>query len=113
MTDARRGTEFSVHDIPFSSYGSWFCISPVLGQRDRAQDLHLVSHRTGMHGVLRLVPVDPATGRRVETGVSASPGAVDLERADRPDRTRLRHAGRGAAAGHRSRRCASKRPSEP
>ncbi|HEY4455602.1 MAG TPA: hypothetical protein VGN81_14925, partial [Pseudonocardiaceae bacterium] len=73
MTDARRGPEFSVHDIPFSSAGSWFCVSPVLSQRIRAQDLHLVSHRTGMHGVLRLVPVNPATDLRIETAIEARP----------------------------------------
>jgi hypothetical protein len=76
MTDARRGPEFSVHDIPFSSSGSWFCISPVLSQRVRAQDLHLVSHRTGMHGVLRLVPVNPVTGHRIDTEVRATPGLL-------------------------------------
>ena len=101
MTDARRGTEFSVHDIPFSSSGSWFCISPVLGQGVRAQDLHLVSHRTGMHGVLRLVPVNPATGQRVETGILASPGLLTwthsigrIELAyDGPDAVRVRGTG--------------------
>ncbi|EWM14438.1 amylo-alpha-1,6-glucosidase [Kutzneria sp. 744] len=95
--------EFSVHDIPFSHHGSWFGISPVLGQRTRADDLHLVSHRNGMHGVLRLVPVDPAMRERVDTTVRATPavlswehdgGRVDIAY-DTPDAVRLRGAGLG------------------
>ncbi|MFG2426051.1 hypothetical protein ACGFWD_44735 [Streptomyces sp. NPDC048448] len=30
MTAALSGPAFSVHDIPFSAYGSWFDISPVI-----------------------------------------------------------------------------------
>jgi glycogen debranching enzyme len=101
MTDARRGPEFSIHDIPFSSTGSWFCISPVLSQQVRAQDLHLVSHRSGMHGVLRLVPVNPATGRRIDTRVQAIPGLLTWTHSlgsveltyDTPDTVRVRGTG--------------------
>jgi hypothetical protein len=97
------GPEFSVDDIPFSYHGSWFGISPVLGQHNRADDLHLVSHRTRRHGVLRLVPVDPATGERTDTTIRATPALLSWEHADgridlaydTPDAVRLRGTGPG------------------
>ncbi|CAM5593119.1 hypothetical protein SGRIM119S_06327 [Streptomyces griseorubiginosus] len=76
MTADRSGPAFSVHDIPFSTYGSWFGISPVLAEKRRAEDLHLVSHQNGMHAVLSLVPLAPATGERAETLIEASPGLL-------------------------------------
>ena len=103
MTAARSGPAFSVHDIPFSTYGSWFDISPVVAEKTYAEDLHLVSHQNGMHGVLRLVPLAPATGERAGTRVEASPGLlgwigengrVDLAYAS-PDTVRLRGRGLG------------------
>ncbi|WP_216587576.1 amylo-alpha-1,6-glucosidase [Streptomyces brasiliscabiei] len=101
MTAARSGPAFSVHDIPFSAYGSWFDISPVVAEKTYADDLHLVSHQNGMHGVLRLVPVDPATGERAETRVEATPGLLTWTggggRAElayeAPDTVRLRGSG--------------------
>ena len=95
--------EFSIHDIPFSHHRSWFGISPVLGQRSRADDLHLVSHRNGMHGVLRLTPVDPGTGDRVDTTIRATPAMLSWEHArgridiayDTPDAVCLRGVGLG------------------
>lgn len=101
MTAASTGPAFSVHDIPFSAYGSWFDISPVVAEKTYAEDLHLVSHQNGMHAVLRLVPVDPATGDRAETRVEATPGLlnwtgvggrVDLAY-ESPDTVRLRGSG--------------------
>ncbi len=103
MTAARSGPAFSVRDIPFSTYGSWFDISPVVAEKTYAEDLHLVSHQTGMHAVLRLVPLDAATGRRAETSVQAMPsllswvgpaGRVDLAY-ESPDTVRLRGSGLG------------------
>lgn len=103
MTAARSGPAFSVRDIPFSTYGSWFDISPVVAEKTYAEDLHLVSHQTGMHAVLRLVPLDAATGRRAETSVQATPsllswvgpaGRVDLAY-ESPDTVRLRGSGLG------------------
>ncbi|GGS13590.1 hypothetical protein GCM10010269_61150 [Streptomyces humidus] len=82
MTAAPPGTAFSVHDIPFSTYGSWFGISPVLAEKTRAEDLHLVSHQNGMHAVLRLVPLDAATGERAETVVRATPALLSWTAAD-------------------------------
>ncbi|WP_328745304.1 trehalase family glycosidase [Streptomyces sp. NBC_00285] len=101
MTADRSGPAFSVHDIPFSTYGSWFGISPVVAEKTYAEDLHLVSHQNGMHAVLRLVPLDSATGDRAETRVEATPGLlswtgtqgrVDLAY-ESPDTVRLRGAG--------------------
>ncbi|MFJ8142362.1 amylo-alpha-1,6-glucosidase [Streptomyces sp. NPDC096013] len=103
MTAAPSGPAFSVHDIPFSTYGSWFDISPVIAEKTYADDLHLVSHQNGMHAVLRLIPLDEATGDRVETRVEASPGLlswsgaggrIDLAYAS-PDTLRLRGSGLG------------------
>ncbi|ELS58390.1 amylo-alpha-1,6-glucosidase [Streptomyces viridochromogenes] len=103
MTAARSGPAFSVHDIPFSAFGSWFDISPVVAEKTYAEDLHLVSHQNGMHAVLRLVPLDAATGARAETAVQATPallswtgpaGRVDLAYQS-PDTVRLRGSGLG------------------
>lgn len=73
MTAASPGPAFSVHDIPFSTHGSWFGISPVVAEQTYAEDLHLVSHQNGMHAVLRLVPLDTATGDRAAARVEATP----------------------------------------
>lgn len=95
------GPAFSVHDIPFSAYGSWFDISPVVAEKTYADDLHLVSHQNGMHGVLRLVPLVTARGERAETRVEATPGLLGwvggegrVELAyESPDTVRLRGSG--------------------
>ena len=101
MTAVPSGPAFSVHDIPFSTYGSWFDISPVVAEKTYAEDLHLVSHQNGMHGVLRLVSLTPRTGERAETRVEATPallrwtgqsGGVDLAY-ESPDTVRLRGSG--------------------
>ncbi|MFK0110694.1 amylo-alpha-1,6-glucosidase [Streptomyces sp. NPDC091217] len=103
MTAAQLGPAFSVHDIPFSTYGSWFDISPVIAEQTYAEDLHLVSHQNGMHAVLRLVPLNTTTGDRAETRVAAAPGLlswigesgrVDLA-FESPDTVRLRGSGLG------------------
>ncbi|KUO09753.1 amylo-alpha-1,6-glucosidase [Streptomyces sp. DSM 15324] len=100
---ARSGPAFSVHDIPFSTFGSWFDISPVIAEKTYAEDLHLVSHQNGMHGVLRLVPLHPTAGERAETRIEATPdllgwigeaGRVDLAY-ESPDTVRLRGSGLG------------------
>ncbi|WP_406497689.1 trehalase family glycosidase [Streptomyces sp. NBC_01604] len=101
MTADRSGPAFSVHDIPFSTHGSWFDISPVVAEKTHAEDLHLVSHQNGMHAVLRLMPLDSATGERAETHVEATPGLLSwvgaAGRADlayeSPDTVRLRGTG--------------------
>jgi len=47
---------FDVREIPFSLRGSWLDISPVIGLHKSHEQLHLVSHQTGMHAVLRFEP---------------------------------------------------------
>ncbi|MEY9836321.1 amylo-alpha-1,6-glucosidase [Streptacidiphilus sp. EB103A] len=76
MTDAPTGPAFNIRDIPFSTYGSWFDISPITGEHIRSQDLHLVSHQSGMHPVLRLVPLAGPHGQRIETHWNATPGRL-------------------------------------
>ncbi|MEV5610910.1 trehalase family glycosidase [Streptomyces sp. NPDC052225] len=101
MTAAHSGPAFSVHDIPFSTHGSWFDISPVVAEKTYADDLHLVSHQNGMHGVLRLTPMHRGSGGRAETRVEATPGLlswigeqgrIDLAY-ESPDTVRLRGSG--------------------
>ena len=60
---------------------------PVVAEKTYADDLHLVSHQTGMHAVLRLDPVDASTG---EPTVDATPAPLSWTRRRRPDRARLR-----------------------
>jgi hypothetical protein len=101
--DSLQDPVFSVRHIPFSFAGSWFDISPVVAERTLSDDLHLVSHQTGLHAVLRLVPV--VAGARVETTVRAGParlewghpgGRIDLAY-ERADTVRLRGSGLGMA----------------
>ena len=66
--------DFSVREIPFSCRGSWVAISPVVALATYAEDLHLVSHRNGMHAVLRLVP--QLGGVRVPAEVTANPAVL-------------------------------------
>ncbi|MEJ2858555.1 MULTISPECIES: amylo-alpha-1,6-glucosidase [unclassified Saccharothrix] len=66
--------DFSVREIPFSHRGSWLDLSPVVGLATYADDLHLVSHRNGMHAVLRLVPVHGDA--RVPAEVTANPAVL-------------------------------------
>ena len=56
MTVAASGPVFSLQEIPFSYRGSWFGFSPVIAEKTYAEDVHLVSHQTGMHPILRLIP---------------------------------------------------------
>jgi glycogen debranching enzyme len=66
--------EFSLREIPFSYPGSWFDVSPVVAQATYADDLHLVSHRHGMHAVLALVP--ERGGERAAVPAAATPAAL-------------------------------------
>jgi glycogen debranching enzyme len=70
-------TTFSVREIPFSYRESWFDISPVIAEKTYADDLHLVSHRSGMHAVLRF-EARLADGR-ADTAVSATPSRLRWE----------------------------------
>jgi Mannosylglycerate hydrolase MGH1-like glycoside hydrolase domain len=75
MTVTSTGPVFSVQDIPFSYAGSWFDISPVVAEKTYANDLHLVSHQSGLHAVLALVPV--IDGDRVSTSVITTPSLLE------------------------------------
>src|SRR4051794_320744 len=68
---------FDVTEIPFSRRGSWLDISPVVALHTTAPDLHLVSHQTGMHGVLRLQP--ERSGRPVDATISATPALLSWQ----------------------------------
>lgn len=70
----RTGVQFDINEIPFSTKGSWLDLSPVVGLHERADDVHLVTHQTGMHGILRLVP--ELSGQRVSTTNSATPASL-------------------------------------
>ncbi|MEV6825961.1 trehalase family glycosidase [Amycolatopsis sp. NPDC051102] len=73
--------EFSLREIPFSHPGSWFGVSPVVAQATYADDLHLVSHRHGMHAVLALVPEHD--GKRAAVPAGATPSALTWGTGDR------------------------------
>ncbi|GIJ28553.1 hypothetical protein Vqi01_37150 [Micromonospora qiuiae] len=96
MTVVHTGPAFSIQDIPFSHRGAWFSISPVVAAHTHAPDLHLVSHQTGMHPVLRLTPAADA----VVTATAAlvtwrhHTGSIELTY-DGPDTVRLRGRGLG------------------
>jgi len=95
------GPAFAVQDVPFSYAGSWFNISPVIGEGRYAEDLHLVSHQTRLHPVLRFVPV--RDGHRVPAAVTATPARLRWQDGDncvdlayeRPDAVRVRGEGLG------------------
>jgi len=101
MTVAPQSPTFSVQDIPFSYRGSWFDISPVIAEQTYADDLHLVSHQTGLHPVLRFVPLHG--DRPAVTTTSATPAllrwrhdAGEIELAyENADTIRLRGTGLG------------------
>jgi glycogen debranching enzyme len=92
---------FPIQEIPFSYAGSWFDISPVVGERRYAEDLHLVSHQTRLHPVLRFVPVSddhpvPATVTATPSQLTWRHGRGRVDAAyERPDTLRLRGEGLG------------------
>jgi hypothetical protein len=94
---------FDIREIPFSFAGSWFNLSPVIAEKVYADDLHLVSHQTGLHPVLRLRPV--LNGGPVATTVVAQPSHLSwqhhvgrIEAAyERVDTLRIRGTGLGLA----------------
>ncbi|MDG4818758.1 trehalase family glycosidase [Micromonospora sp. WMMD956] len=92
MTVAPPGPEFPIQDIPFSYRGSWLDISPVIAEKTYADDLHLVSHQTGLHAVLRLTPAgSDATVVATPTLLTWRDGAGRIEAVYAgPDTLRLR-----------------------
>src|SRR5690242_18906239 len=76
MISSSSSVAYQIMEIPYSSYDTWFGISPVVGQHAQASDLHLVSHQNGMHPVLRCTPIGPETGDRVRTVWQATPARL-------------------------------------
>ena len=66
--------EFDVREIPFSLRGSWLDLSPVTALHTVKPDIHLVSHQTGMHAILRLQPW--RDGAAVESTTLAAPASL-------------------------------------
>jgi len=75
MTDTPPGPRFDVREIPFSHFGSWLALSPVIGNARSSEDVHLVSHQRGMHAVLRFQPVT-ASGDVAAVQVRATPAQL-------------------------------------
>jgi glycogen debranching enzyme len=73
---------FDVREIPFSRRGSWLDISPVVALHTVRDDLHLVTHQTGLHAVLRLVP--ERAGARLALEVETSPSQLAWTEEGRP-----------------------------
>ncbi len=44
---------FDIERIPFSFRGSWFNLSPVTGLHTQSHWVHLITHKNGMHPILR------------------------------------------------------------
>jgi glycogen debranching enzyme len=69
--NAPSALSFDIHDIPFSRRGAWLDISPVVGLHQVREQLHLVSHQTGMHPVFVFEPV-PGIGESIQVHASPS-----------------------------------------
>ncbi|HEY8913086.1 amylo-alpha-1,6-glucosidase [Lacisediminihabitans sp.] len=101
MPDRSAHLTFDITEIPFSTRGAWMDISPVIGVHQTAPELHLVSHQTGIHPVLRLTPL--VDGEPVASTIAASPSVLTWTTTagiieatfDRPDTLRLRGHGVG------------------
>jgi len=66
---------FDVTEIPFSRRGSWLDISPVVALHTTRDDLHLVSHQTGMHAVLRFQL--ESAGVRIASTYTSNPASLN------------------------------------
>jgi len=73
-------SRFDVRSIPFSRRGSWLDVSPVVGLHDTRENLHLVSHQTGMHAVFVFEP--QRAGSPVAVEVDATPAVLTLATSD-------------------------------
>jgi hypothetical protein len=101
MTAAPVPPSFSLQEIPFSTHGAWLAISPVVALATYADDLHLMTHTTGMHPVLRLTPLRGES--RADTEITGRPAVLTWAGSDgeiqavfeTPDTIRLRGDGLG------------------
>ncbi|MGH1524531.1 hypothetical protein ACRAWC_11010 [Leifsonia sp. L25] len=90
-----------IDEVPFSTRGSWLDLSRIVGLHRRVDDIHLVTHRTGIHPVLRLIP--QLGGAAADARVELSPHALTWVHDggtvtavfDGPDALRLRGDGLG------------------
>ncbi|MGH3166440.1 MAG: amylo-alpha-1,6-glucosidase [Trebonia sp.] len=102
MSPSPPGPRFDLWKVPFSHYGSWLSVSPVTGNARYSEDLHLVSHRQGMHAVLSLRPITPdgdpsaAPAEAIPSQLSwvTARGRIDLTYED-AETLRIRGAGLG------------------
>ena len=90
--------EFDIRTMPFSRRGSWLDLSPVVGLHDTRDDIHLVSHQTGMHPILR-IEVRGATTPECRADPSrltwSTAGGFVQAAFETPDTVRLRGEGVG------------------
>ncbi|MGO4533315.1 amylo-alpha-1,6-glucosidase [Leifsonia sp. 2MCAF36] len=63
--------ELDIDEVPFSVRGAWIDLSRIVGLHRRADEVHLVTHQTGMHPIFALVP--HAGGEAVNTRTVAKP----------------------------------------
>ena len=47
--------DLDIDEVPFSARGAWLDLSRIVGLNRHADDIHLVTHQTGMHPIFRLV----------------------------------------------------------
>ncbi len=94
---------------PFSRRGSWLDLSPVVAQHDIRTDVHLVSHRTGLHAVLALIPGAPCGPRPRRP----TPRGCSGDRTPRSSRPSSQTPTRSASAGRQAPRSASRTPRAP
>lgn len=73
-------TTFDIREIPFSRRGAWLDVSPVVGLHTVREQLHLVSHQTGMHAIFRFEPILRDEATPVE--ITATPALIRLEGKD-------------------------------
>ncbi len=71
---------FDVRSIPFSRRGSWLNLSPVVALHTVVENVHLVSHQTGMNAVLEFVP--QIEGLPASAVVTATPAQLTWQLQD-------------------------------
>ncbi|MFG2074945.1 amylo-alpha-1,6-glucosidase [Nonomuraea maritima] len=96
MSSSAPGPVFSLREIPFSHHGSWFCFSPVVAEGTYADEVHLVSHQTGMHPIMKVVPESGAavTATPHRLSWTRDEGRIDLAY-ESADTVRVRGLGLG------------------
>lgn len=71
---------FDIATTPFSSHGSWMNLSPVIGVHDVSDHVHIVSHRTRVSPVFRLIPsAEDGSWSATESKLTWSKGDASVE----------------------------------